>query len=430
MCPFTNRIALLIWRDSPSTPAAPITRGGAARFEQPWGVAVDNAGTVYVADTLNHTIRKITPTGVVTLLAGVPGSSGFNDGAASSALFSRPTGVAVDTAGNVYVADYNNHLIRKISSGVVSTLAGTATVFGTTDGTGTAAEFRNPFGVAVNSAGTLLYVSDQNNQTIRMVTLPGGVVTTFAGTANAGGYANGATSIAKFNTPRGIAVDGAGNVYVADAGNLVVRKIDTAGFVTTLAGHFFTPFLTGFNDSSGNGARFSTLTPISPFGGPCGVAVDSSGNVFVTDQGGAPLDVNGHTIRKITPGGSVTTVAGAVGTPGSADGDGVVARFNSPAGVAVNGSGRLYVADTLNHTIRIQCECKPAGVKIDMYAGLTIMGSIGCRYRVDYTTLLDANPNLTVWTMLTTVTLTSSPFLYVDSSPASGNRFYRTVMLP
>lgn len=400
--------------------------GSAARFNQPWGVAVDSTGNVYVADTLNHTIRKITPAGVVTLLAGVTGSAGFNNGAASTAQFSRPTGVAVDGAGNVYVADYNNHLIRKIASGVVTTVAGSAGVFGTSDGTGTSAEFRNPFGVALNSAGTQLFVSDQSNQTIRMITLPGGVVTTYAGLANASTYyVNGATSDARFNTPRGIAVDSVGNVYVADAGNLVVRKIDTAGFVTTLAGHLFTPFLVGFNDGPGNGARFSTLTPMSPFGGPCGVAVDSGGNVYVTDQGGGPSNVNGHTIRKITPGGIVTTLAGTVGTSGSTDGDGVVARFNGPAGVAVDAAGRLYVADTLNHTIRNQCECEPAKLSIRMYPGLTIEGSVGCQYRIDYTT------NLVTWIPLTTVTLTSSSFLYVDTSALlSENRFYRAVLLP
>jgi sugar lactone lactonase YvrE len=322
--------------------------GTAAQFNQPWGVAVDASGNVYVADTLNHTIRKITAAGVVTLLAGVPGTPGSANGANNVATFSRPTGVAVNGAGTVVlVADYNSHMVRQISGGSVTTLAGSGTA-GTANATGSAAEFRNPFGVALNSAGTVAYVSDQNNQTIRAITIPGGVVTTLAGAAG-GGYADGPNNTALFNTPRGIAVDAAGNVYVADSGNLLVRKITAGGFVTTLAGALFTP---GFNDGLGSGSRFSILTPMSPFGGPTGVAVDGAGNVYVTDQGSTGA---GHTIRKITPAGNVTTLAGAVGVAGSADGTGVAVGFNGPGGVAVDAAGKLYVADTLNHTIRVQC---------------------------------------------------------------------------
>ena len=318
--------------------------GSAARFNQPWGVAVDNAGNLYVADTLNHSIRKIAPGGVVTTFAGGgSGSPGFADGPATSALFSRPTGVAVDAAGNVFVADYNNHLIRQVSGGVVSTLAGSVGVFGINNGTGTAAQFRNPFGVAVDSAGTVVFVTDQNNQAIRMITVPGRVVTTLAGAPGVGGSNDDLINTnARFNTPKGIAVDQLGNLYVADAGNFTVRKIGSGGGVSTLAGLVAT---SGFTDALGTAARFSLLSAMSPFGGPCGVAVDGGGNVYVTDQGN-------HLIRKITPAGSVTTLDGLALTPGSADGTGSAARFNNPAGVAVDGTGTLYVADTLNHTIR------------------------------------------------------------------------------
>ena len=319
--------------------------GSLARFNQPWGVAADSAGNVYVADTLNQTIRKITPGGAVTTLAGVAGSPGFADGPASTAQFSRPTGVAVNGAGTVvYVADFNNHLIRQISGGVVSTLAGSVGVSGTNDAIGTAAQFHNPFGVALSGAGTLVYVADMNNQTIRAITVPGGVVTTLAGAPNLAGSVDGANSAARFNTPRGLAVDGSGNLYVADAGNLTVRKILSSGGVSTLAGSVFTP---GYTDGLGSAALFSVLNAMmGPFGGPCGVAVDAGGNVYVTDQGN-------HTVRKITPGGSVTTLAGLALTSGSTDATGSLARFNDPAGVAVDGEGKLYVADAANHTIRV-----------------------------------------------------------------------------
>ena len=318
--------------------------GSAARFNQPWGVAVDNAGNLYVADTLNHSIRKIAPGGIVTTLAGGgSGSPGFADGPAASALFSRPTGVAVDAAGTIFVADYNNHLIRQISGGVVSTLAGSVGVFGINSGTGTAAEFHNPFGVAVNSAGTFVFVTDQNNQAIRMITVPGGVVTTLAGAPGVSGSNDDPINTnARFNTPKGIAVDQLGNLYVADTGNFTVRKIGSGGGVSTLAGLAAS---SGFTDAIGSAARFSLLSGMSPFGGPCGVAVDGGGNVYVTDQGN-------HLVRKITSLGSVTTLGGLALTSGSADGTGSSARFNNPAGVAVDGAGTLYVADTANHTIR------------------------------------------------------------------------------
>ncbi len=339
--------------------------GANARFEEPWGIAVAGNGTVYVADTRNHTIRKITPTGVVTLLAGSPGVAGFVDGAGIGvARFSRPTGVAVDAAGNVYVADYNNQRIRKIDpAGLVTTVAGSGAI-GTADLPGVLAEFHNPFGVALNSAGTLLYVADQNNQSIREITLLTGAVTTHAGLSGTVGYLNGTNGAARFNTPKGIAVDGSGNVYVADAGNLVVRKIAAGGGVTTLAGDPVSAFQVGFNDGPGAGARFSNLQAISPFGGTCGLAVDGAGNVYVTDQGFPMAPINGHTIRKITPGGSVTTLAGAVGVAGAANGIGIAARFNHPAGIALDSLGRLYVADAVNHLIRSQFCCKRPDVAV------------------------------------------------------------------
>ncbi len=306
--------------------------GSAARFNAPAGVAVDTAGNVYVADTSNHTIRKITPAGVVTTLAGLAGSSGSANGTGSAARFDTPEGVAVDTAGNVYVADTRNCTIRKITpAGVVTTLAGSAPKLGSADGTGSAARFYYPFGIAVDGSGNL-YVADTYNSTLRKITAAG-VVTTLAGTATLTGSTNDTGSAARFNFPVGVGVDNGGNVYLADYGNHEIRKVTSGGVVTTLAG---SAGVSGSVDGTGGAARFKN---------PFAVTVDNGGNVYVADYGN-------HTIRKVTSGGDVTTLAGLAGGAGGADGAGSAARFNFPAGVALDGGGNAYVADTINHTLR------------------------------------------------------------------------------
>ncbi|MFI5180852.1 MAG: hypothetical protein ACHQPI_05640 [Thermoanaerobaculia bacterium] len=306
--------------------------GSSARFYDPSGVAVDGSGNVYVADTSNATIRKITGAGVVTTMAGAAGNPGSADGAGSAAQFLSPGGLAVDGSGNVYVADTGNHTVRKLTSaGVVATLAGLAGSPGSADGTGSAASFYLPQDVAVDGSGNV-YVADTGNDTIRTIT-PSGAVTTLAGLAGNAGSADGTGSAARFFLPAGAAVDGAGNVFVADARNATIRKIAPGGVVTTLAG---SATAWGIADGTGSAAGFNY---------PAGVAVDGSGNVYVADTFNS-------TIRKITPAGTVTTLAGMAGSPGSANGMGSAAAFNYPAGVAVDGSGNVYVADTYNNTIR------------------------------------------------------------------------------
>ncbi len=292
------------------------------QFELPKGVTADSNGNVYVADTDNHKIRKITPAGVVTTLAG--STQGFADGTGTAAKFNNPRGITVDGDGNVYVADTFNDRIRKITpAGVVTTLAGSTQGFA--DATGTAARFYFPNGVTVDGGGNV-YVADTSNQKIRKIT-PAGVVTTLAGSTY--GFADGTGTAAKFFTPRGITVDGDGNLYVADTFNDKIRKITPAGVVTTLAGS-----TAGENDGTGTAAKFNY---------PSGVSVDGSGNVYVADM-------NNHRIRKITSAGVVTTLAGS--GYGSVDGTGTAAKFYSPLGVSVDGRGNLYVADTNNHKIR------------------------------------------------------------------------------
>ncbi|MEI6715526.1 MAG: hypothetical protein WCO60_17350 [Verrucomicrobiota bacterium] len=301
--------------------------GVAASFANPDGVAVDGSGNVYVAESQNKKIRKISVAAVVSTLAG-SGTAGSEDGTGSAASFSNPTGVAVDGNGTVYVADSANRSVRQITSaGVVSGFAG----FGrprSVDGTGMAASFVNPTGVAVDGNGTA-YVVDGN--VIRKVTSDG-VVSTLAGSAESG-FADGKGTAASFSSPGGVAVDGNGNVYVADHGNYRIRKITSAGDVTTIAGSG------GFRFSDGNGVAASFI-------GPSGVAVDGSGNVYVTDSG-----VSGARVRKVTSTGLVTTLAGSA-VAGAADGTGVTATFDNPTGLAVDGSGNVYVADSNNQKIR------------------------------------------------------------------------------
>lgn len=313
--------------------------GAAASFNSPIGVAVDGSGNVYVADSLNNTIRKITPAGLVTTVAGRAGVVGASDGSALNALFNTPAGVAVDGAGNLYVSDTGNQTIRKISnSGIVTTLAGSAGVAGSSDGTGSAAMFNRPAQIAVAGSSNI-FVADSGNNTIRMLT-QAGVVTTLAGSPGAPGATDGTGRAASFNAPTGIALDGAGNVYVGDGRNETIRKISPAGVVTTLAG---TPGRTGSADGTGSAALFSN---------PFGLASDASGTLYVTDR-------DNDTVRKVTAGGVVTTLAGAPKIQGSIDATGAAASFNVPIGVAVDAAANVYVADYFNSTIR---KITPSGV--------------------------------------------------------------------
>jgi NHL repeat len=326
--------------------------GAAARFSLPAGIAVDGAGNIYVTEIGNLTIRKITPAGVVTTVAGAAGQFGSADGTGTAARFAQPLSVAVDAAGNLYVADTVNDTIRKITpAGVVTTLAGSASQFGSVDGTGAAARFQAPAGVAADSGGNV-YVVDSQNRTIRTVTLAG-VVTTVAGTAGMSGSADGTGAAARFNFPQGIAVDGVGNVYVADEVNHNIRKITPDAVVTTLAG---AATMRGSADGEGTAARFFA---------PLGTATDGAGNVYVADTGNS-------TIRKVTPDGVVSTLAGVAGMSGSADGTGAAARFRSPRGVAVDSASNFYVADTGNRTIR---KITPAGVVTTLAGAAGLFGS-------------------------------------------------------
>jgi M6 family metalloprotease-like protein len=306
--------------------------GSAARFNYPFGITEDTAGNLYVADSSNNTIRKVTAAGVVTTLAGLAGSSGSANGTGSNARFYNPTGITVDSAGNLYVAEFGNHTIRKITpSGVVSTLAGLAGSSGSTDGTGSNARFTQPEGITVASDGTI-FVADTFNYTIRKIT-PSGVVTTLAGLAGASGSADGTGSTARFYAPRAIVIDSAGMLYVADSWNNTIRKVTQAGVVTTLAGQAGT---LGSTDGKGSAALFNC---------PNALAVDSNGLIYVADSWN-------HTIRKITQDGTVSTLAGTAGVSGSTDGSPSQALFYAPSGITAKTGDLIYISDLYNHTIR------------------------------------------------------------------------------
>jgi len=409
--------------------------GRNARFCRPTGIAFASDGALYVADTCGHTIRRVTVAGVVTTVAGAPGVAGDVDGDGAQVRFNNPSGLVVDAAGDLFVADTGNHLVRKATlSGHVTTVAGARGQPGAVDGVGRAARFNAPTGLAIDGAG-MLYVADRESQVIRRMT-PAHVVTTWAGKAGVAAFRDGGVEEARFNFPQGIAaapdgtlfvtdtyndrvrlvrpdrtvdtwagygsgwrdgwgsfdgpagiarsqsgvlyvtelynntlrlvihqelstlagrpterglVDGVGpdarfwepigitadddgNVYVADGANHVVRKVTAGGAVTTVAGN-------GQEYSADGGPGEAS------FRAPTGITRDASGNLYVADW-------RSHVIRKIVPGGTVTTLAGATDVPGSSDGLGGDARFDEPYDVAWSRAGDLFVADRNNHTIR------------------------------------------------------------------------------
>ena len=323
--PPATRPALTVYAGDPAEKGDSDGTTAAARFYAPGGVAADRAGNLYVADSGNQTIRRITPAGAVTTLAGARGERGSQDGPGAAARFDVPSGICIDGEGNLYVSDTYGSTIRRISAaGAVSTLAGGAGERGSADGQGTAARFSLPQGVAVDDTRNV-YVADTYNHTIRMIS-PGGAVTTLAGLAGAAGAADGRGAEARFNLPSGIAVGADGNLYVADQGNSLIRVVTRAGMVRTLAGTAGAP---GAADGAGGKARFRE---------PFGIARGRAGDLYVTDTGN-------HRLRVVTPRGAVRTLI--TGPAGGAASDRRPARLSYPGGLAAPPSGRgtLFLTD-------------------------------------------------------------------------------------
>lgn len=304
-----------------------------AQFNTPDGLAVDAAGNLYVFDWFNARVRVISPEGFVSTLAGT-GTPGFADGPAGQAQFRGDARLAIDAAGNIYVGDGENHRIRVIApDGIVSTLAGTGQP-GYRDGPADQAQFNYPTGVAVDKAGNV-YVADVDNNRIRVITSDR-FVSTLAGTGEAG-YRDGPALEAQFNAPNSLTMDAVGNIVVAESipwewrGSRRLRAITPDGMVKTLAGSG----KPGHQDGQASEARFVMLT--------CPV-FDAGGNVLVADHG----DVR---VRLVTPDGWVYTLAGT-GEPGRTDGPGSTAQFANPSCMTIGPQGEVYVADPGAHVIR------------------------------------------------------------------------------
>jgi sugar lactone lactonase YvrE len=297
----------------------------AAVFDFPTGVAINNLGYLIVSDNVNEAIRLVTPLGVVGTICGTAGQSGYKN-TTDSVLFNSPQGVALDAAGNVYIADKNDSVIRVITTAsVTSTYAGIKS-----DATFTTKAFSAPTGLATDAAGNL-FVSDIRLNTITKIT-PKGVITTVAGSGQSGN-ANGTGTAATFNQPTALVVDGAGNIYVADAVNNEIRLINTQGQVSTFAG-------------SGNVGSSNGKGTAASFNQPSGIAIDSQGNLYVADSGN-------NLIREIASDGTVTTLAGT-GAFGATNGSSpLTSTFSAPTGLAVDSYFNVYVIDTGNNLIRV-----------------------------------------------------------------------------
>jgi hypothetical protein len=398
---------------------------GVARFYTPVGIAMDNATNIYVTDNGNDEIRRVTPGGtnwVVTTVSGLANNPGSANGTGDSARFDLPQAVAVDNSGNIYVADTGNDTIRKLSlvgtNWVVTTLVGQPGNAASIDGTNGGARFDFPDGVAVDSA-TNIYVADELNNTIRKVAPVGTnwVVTTIAGRAGSSGSADGTNGAARFNGPDSVALDTSTNLYVADEFDNTIRKVTPVGtnwVVTTIAG---LAGVSGAADGAGKNAQFYS---------PNAIAVDSADNLYVADSGNNTI----RKVTPVGTNWVVTTLAGKAGYTGSADGTGSVARFYEPGALAVDSKGNVYVTDAYNETIRkgvpplIISSYEPNPVFNTGQFGFTLSGPGG------QTVVVDASDDLENWLPIWTNMLTFPAVVnFTDSEPSTNStRFYRARM--
>jgi len=377
--------------------------GTAARFSIPFGIAIGPSGSLYVTDTGNHTLRKVTPDGKVTTLAGKAGSLGNLDGSGENARFNYPEAIVVDADENLFVCDTYNQAIRKVSpAGEVITIAGGNQ--GDSDGQGTNAGFSFPVGIAVDGKGNL-YVTDTLNSTVRKITPAGGVIT-LAGKAGAPGQSDGTGGDARFDWPQGIVSDSAGNLWVSDTYNHSIRKITPDGVVSTFAGQ---PGAYGTNDATGLEAHFYH---------PTGLALDKSGKLLVADT-------YNETIRMVTSDAVVTTLAGNPLVSGTNNGTGPKALFRDPSAIAASPSGSFYVADTGNHMIRAGALPPPIQLIVAQQEGKILISFSG--FPGDVYGLLHAT-NCSDWNLLYKVTNVTGNITISEPMSGWSTRFFRLLL--
>ena len=385
----------------PETPGSTDGTNTTARFNDPAGLALAADGTIFVADNQNHAIRRIGTNGVVTTLAGLLGTPGSADGSTSAARFDSPTGLALGADGALYVSDTGNHIIRCVTlSGVVTTLAGSASNADFADGPAASARFNQPLGLAVAPDGTV-FVADSGNHLIRIIAT-NGTVSVLAGNPETFGSADGTGTNAFFNNPVGLALASDGSLFVSDANNFTIRKVTAAGVVTTLAG-------AAGQDGSADGPASTAR-----FGKPAELALAPNGTLYIADAAH-------HTIRRLTPDGRVSTIAGLVGADGAADGANGLARFFNPYGLAIAARGHLVVADTYNQTVRELLAPFTVGVATGGNSRvISWEGVIGHSYQVQFKDTLTGG-----WQNLgAAVTANALVATQTDPSPAP-TRFYR-----
>jgi hypothetical protein len=394
---------------------------GAAQFNLPGGIAADKQGNLFIGDTSNNTIRKVAPVGddwVVTTIAGLPAVGGAtNDGVNGDARFYHPDGVVEDGNGNLFVVDHDNNTVRQLSrtgtDWTVTTIAGSGGQIGNVDGTNSEARFWGPRGIAMDGTGDL-YVADASVHIIRKVAHIGTnwVVTTIAGLAADFGLINGTNSNARFNFPFGLAIDSSTNIYVADFGNHAIRKMRPVGtnwVVTTVAGNGNM----GSADGTNTQARFNS---------PSAVALDKDGNLLVSDQ-------FNNTIRKITPIGTnwvVSTIGGVALAQGTNNGLGTNAHFYKPWGLAMDEQGRLFIVDHSNHRIR-------EGVPASSAAPALRIARSGANVLVSWPLsasgfVLESSSTLSVgatWTGVTNGTAISGNYFWRTNTANGFQAFYR-----
>ena len=352
-----------------SPTAGPAT---SSQLNQPYGVALDASGNVYIADSENNVIERVAPSGTLSIIAGNGTAGPPTAGPATSSNLNGPSGVAVDSVGNVYIADAANHVIEKVTpSGTLSVIAGTGEQGSPTAGPATSSSFDYPTGVAVDASNNL-YVADLFNNVVEKIT-PSGTLSIFAGTGTSGVPTAGKATSSQLSYPQGVAVDSVGNVYIADAANHVIEKVTPSGTLSIIAG---------------NGTRgHPTAGPAtsSNLNGPSGVAVDFAGNVVIADR-------DNNVVEKVTPSGTLSVIAGT-GEPGSPTaGPATSSSFNYPTGVAVDASGNVYIADENNYLIEKVALVTPTTPAI---ANLPRSGTVGASFTPTVSTNGDGSKTVT-----------------------------------